>query len=165
MNAALVTAIVNDIAAAGFRKAPQGWRQHGEPASPLDIQDLAVLALKAREERATVAAVDAVRKELARDWPVTVEPALAPAPTSQTLSAEAALWVYRFTMYTLRRDASGWSLDGRPVTFAQVRTMASRAAVATAAAHGFGPDYAPDTRKVLNDLRRLVMDDMRAKRG
>ncbi|MCX4832838.1 hypothetical protein OG746_29315 [Streptomyces sp. NBC_01016] len=164
MNAPLITSVVNDIAAAGFRKAPQGWRQHGQHAHPLDIQDMAVMALRARGERATVAAVNAVRAELARDWPVTVEPVLAPAPTSQTLAAEAALWVYRFTMYTLRRDASGWLLDGRPVQFSTVRTMASRWAVAVAEANGLGVDYAPNTRQVLNDLRRLMTDDMRSQR-
>jgi hypothetical protein len=81
------------------------------------------------------------------------------------MSAEAALWVWRFTMYTLRRDASGWSMDGRPITFAQVRTMCVRWARAVAEAHGMGAAYAPDTRKVMNDLRRLVTDDMRAKRS
>ncbi|MFD7499932.1 hypothetical protein [Streptomyces sp. NPDC059850] len=158
MNASLITDIVNDIAAAGFRKAPQGWRQHGKPASPLDIQDLSVLALKSRQERATVAAVDAIREELARDWPVSVEPAQAPAPTSATLSAEAALWAWRFTMYTLRRDASGWLLNDQPVPFSTVRSMARNWATAVAEAHGLTPDYAPDARKVLADLRRLVVD-------
>lgn len=78
VNAALITEIVNDIAAAGFRKAPQGWHQHGKPVHPLDIQDLAVIALQSRSERATVGVVNAIRRELARDWPVTVEPAQAP---------------------------------------------------------------------------------------
>lgn len=158
MNASLISDVVNDIAAAGFRKAPQGWKQHGKPASPLDIQDLSVLALKARQERATVAAVDAIRKELARDWPVTVVPALAPAPTSATLSMEAALMTWRFSLFTLRRDASGWSMDGKPILLAQVRKMAAGWAVAVAEANGLGADYAPDARKVLHDLRRLVVD-------
>jgi hypothetical protein len=67
-------------------------------------------------------------------------------------------------MYTLRRDGSGWLLDGQPIPFATVRTMASRWAVAVAEAHGLGADFAPASRAVLNDLRRLVLDDMRAKR-
>ncbi|MFD0033702.1 hypothetical protein ACFVJK_36810 [Streptomyces sp. NPDC127172] len=159
-----ITSVVNDIAAAGFRKGPQGWRQHGKRADALDVQDMSVMGLLARGERATVAAVAAVRAELARDWPESVEPALAPAPTSQTLAQEAALWVYRFSMYTLRRDGSGWSMDGQPIPFSTVQTMASRWAVAVAEANGLGADYAPAPRAVLNDLRRLVLEDMRAKR-
>lgn len=153
-----ITDVVNDIAAAGFRKAPQGWRQHGQSVHPLDIQDLAVFGLNARQERATISAVEAVRKELARDWPESVPAELAPAPTSSTLSMEAALMVWRFSLYSLRRDASGWSMDDRPILLHQVRKMASGWAVAVAEANGLTADYAPDTRKVLSDLRKLVQD-------
>jgi hypothetical protein len=161
VTAPLIADVVNDIAAAGFRKASQGWHQHGKPVHPLDVQDLAVIAIRSRGERATVGVVDAIKRELAKAWPVTVEPAQAPAPTSQTLAAEAALWVDRFSMHTLTRDAKGWHLDGRPITLASVRRMAAGWAVAVAEAHGLGADHAPDARAVLADLRRLVAGEGR----
>lgn len=158
MNDSLISEVVESIAAAGFRKAPQGWRQHGQHVHPLDVQDMAVFGLKARQAAATVKAVEAVKRELARNWPESVPPGLAPAPTSSTLSAEAAVWVWRFSMYTLNREASGWHLDGRPILFAQVRKMCSGWALAVAEAHGLGADLAPDPRKVMADLRKLIRD-------
>lgn len=158
MNASLIAEVAESIAAAGIRKAPQGWSQHGQRIHPLDVQDLAVFSLKARQEPATVKAVEAVKRELIRAWPESVPVDQAPAPTSATLAAETALWIWRFSMYTLRRDGSGWHLDGKPLLFHQLRTMAQRWAVAAAEAHGMGADHAPDVRKVLADLRRLVRD-------
>ncbi|MGW4541341.1 hypothetical protein ACWEOP_26170 [Streptomyces chartreusis] len=155
---AIVTDVVNDLAAAGFRKAPQGWRHHDKTCHPLDVQDLAVFGLKARQASPTARAVEAVKRELARDWPATVPVDQALAPTSDTLAMEAALMVWRFSLYTLRHDASGWTMDGQPLLFAQVRKLAAGWAVVVAEAHGMPADHAPETRKVLNDLRRLVRD-------
>lgn len=152
------TNVVDTIAAAGIRKARQGWSQHGKAVHALDVQDAVVFALRAHQMRPTAKAVEAVKRELAAAWPESVPADLAPAPTSASLSMEAALMVWRFAMYTLRRDEKGWSLDGRPLAFTQVRTMAQRSAAAVAAAHGLDAEYAPDTRKVLADLRTLVRD-------
>ncbi|CDR07364.1 hypothetical protein [Streptomyces iranensis] len=158
MNDTLTSAVVESIAATGIRKARQGWTQHGQPIHALDIQDAAVFALKAHKARATVRAVEDVKRELASAWPESVPTDQAPAPTSATLSMEAALMCWRMSMYTLRRDASGWHLGGRPLQFEQLRKLASGWAVAVAEANGLGGDYAPDVRKVLADLRKLVRD-------
>ncbi|WP_434795179.1 hypothetical protein WN979_14440 [Streptomyces albidoflavus] len=152
------TNVVDTIAATGIRKARQGWSQHGKAVHALDVQDAVVFALKAHQVRPTVKAVESVKRELAAAWPESVPADLAPAPTSASLSMEAALMVWRFSMYTLRRDASGWLLDGRPLQFTQLRKLASGWAVAVAAAHGLDAEYAPDARKVLADLRTLVRD-------
>ncbi|MFI6661968.1 hypothetical protein ACIBL8_41390 [Streptomyces sp. NPDC050523] len=155
---AIVSAVVDDLAAAGFRKAPQGWHHHGKACHPLDVQDLAVFGLKARQAKPTQRAVDDVRRELARDWPVAVPVDQALAPTSSTLAMEAALMIWRFSLYTLRQDDAGWSMDGQPLLFHQVRKLAAGWAVVVAEAHGMPADHAPEPRKVLNDLRRLVRD-------
>ncbi|MFJ4727182.1 hypothetical protein ACIP44_12405 [Streptomyces diastaticus] len=150
--------VVDTIAATGIRKARQGWSQHGKAVHALDIQDAVVFALKAHQMRPTAKAVEAVKRELAAAWPESVPADLAPAPTSASLSMEAALMIWRFSLYSLRRAASGWLLDGRPLQFTQLRKLAAGWAVTVAEANGLDAEYAPDTRKVLADLRTLVRD-------
>ncbi|MFI0219151.1 hypothetical protein [Streptomyces lydicus] len=158
MNVTQFSDVVDTIAATGIRKSPKGWTQHGQPIHVLDLQDAPVFALKAHKERPTIKAVEAVKRELASAWPESIPADLAPAPTSASLSMEAALMVWRFSLYSLRRDSSGGHLDDRPLAFDQLRKLASGWAVAVAEANGLDASYAPDTRTVLTDLRKLSRD-------